>query len=120
MKLISWNCQGAFRKKADTILSEKPDILVVQECEHPDILFLHSSFQKPKDILWFGDNKHKGLCILSYGNYTLQLLEVHNPSLKYVVPIFVKEKVLNSSFSLYGQITVKIKMAIMLNKFGKQ
>jgi exodeoxyribonuclease III len=36
MRLISWNCQGAFRKKADIIMAQRPDILVVQECEHPD------------------------------------------------------------------------------------
>jgi len=36
MRLIFWNCQGAFRKKADIIMAQRPDILVVQECEHPD------------------------------------------------------------------------------------
>ena len=33
MRLISWNCQGAFRKKADLILVHNPDILVVQNVE---------------------------------------------------------------------------------------
>lgn len=31
MKLILWNCQGAFRKKAEIILTFNPDILVIQE-----------------------------------------------------------------------------------------
>lgn len=33
MRLITWNCQGAFRNKASVILKHKPDILVIQECE---------------------------------------------------------------------------------------
>jgi hypothetical protein len=40
MKIITWNCNMAFRKKADLILAHKPDILIVPECEHPDKLNL--------------------------------------------------------------------------------
>ena len=58
MRLITWNCQGAFRKKANIILTQQPDILVVQECEHPDKLVFSSTTQRPNDFLWFGDNKH--------------------------------------------------------------
>ncbi|HQD10259.1 MAG TPA: hypothetical protein PLQ65_11385, partial [Flavihumibacter sp.] len=36
MKIITWNCNMAFRKKADLMLAQQPDILVVPECEHPD------------------------------------------------------------------------------------
>jgi exonuclease III len=61
MKLITWNCQGAFRKKADQILPHRPDILVIQECEHPDKLVFHPTTQQPNDLIWFGDNLHKGL-----------------------------------------------------------
>ncbi len=35
MKIITWNCNMAFRKKTDFILAHKPDILLVPECEHP-------------------------------------------------------------------------------------
>jgi len=89
MKLITWNCQGAFRKKADIILTHKPDILVVQECEHPDKLLFSSTTQQPNDLLWFGDNNHKGLGIFSYSNYKFQLIDEHNTDIKYVLPISV-------------------------------
>ena len=36
MKIITWNCNMAFRKKADLMLAQQPDILVVPECEHLD------------------------------------------------------------------------------------
>lgn len=89
MKLITWNCQGAFRKKADIILAQKPDILVVQECEHPDKLIFNSNTQRPNDFLWFGENKNKGLGIFSYSDFTLQIIDNHNTDIKFVAPILV-------------------------------
>jgi exodeoxyribonuclease III len=89
MKLITWNCQGAFRKKAEAILLQQPDILVIQECEHPDKLVFNSATQRPNDLLWFGDSPHKGLGVFSYSNYKFQLFEHHNPEIKIVLPISV-------------------------------
>ncbi len=60
MKLITWNCQGAFRKKADYIISHKPDILIVPESEHPDKLGFGTLTQKPKDYYWHGDSPRFG------------------------------------------------------------
>ena len=89
MKLITWNCQGAFRKKADNILHHKPDILIVQECEHPDKLGFDTHIQKPNDYCWHGDNPHKGLGIYSYSNYRFELLSVFNPEFRYILPFRV-------------------------------
>ena len=89
MKLITWNCQGAFRKKAEIILSHKPDILVVQECEHPDKLVFNSSIERPKDFHWYGDNIHKGLGIYSYSDYRFELLPDFNPEFRYILPFRV-------------------------------
>jgi|GEM_PF-3201181 hypothetical protein len=38
MKLITWNCNMASRKKAEFILAKKPDILIFPKSEHPDKL----------------------------------------------------------------------------------
>jgi exodeoxyribonuclease-3 len=100
MKLITWNCQGAFRKKVDIILLKEPDILIVQECEHPDKLIFSSTTKKPTDFLWFGDNKHKGLGIFSYGDYKFKLLDQHNEDIKIITPISVIGNQLN--FTLFA------------------
>jgi exonuclease III len=89
MKLITWNCQGAFRRKANEILKLKPDILEIQECEHPDNLIFDSTTQPPKDFLWFGDNKHKGLGVFTYSNYKFQLIEQYNDDIKIIAPISI-------------------------------
>lgn len=79
----------AFRNKAATILLHKPDVLIVPECEHPDKLNFGGEIPTPSDILWYGNNQNKGLGILSFGNYKLRLLDIHNPDLKIILPIAV-------------------------------
>lgn len=100
MKIITWNCNMAFRKKADIILAHKPDILVIPECEHPDKLKFNTGTIQPKNVLWFGRNPNKGLGIFSYGNFTLKLRKTHKPELRMIVPITVKNEQLQ--FTLYA------------------
>ena len=56
MKIITWNCNMAFRKKADHVLALDPDIVVVPECECVDKLIFPTDAKKPTSILWFGKN----------------------------------------------------------------
>src|SRR5687767_12121337 len=82
MNIITWNCNMAFRKKAHVILTQKPDILVIPECEHPDKLIFKEETPRPNDILWFGNNRNKGLAIFSYSDLRLKVLDAHNENLK--------------------------------------
>ncbi len=86
MKLISWNCQGAFRKKAEVILTHQPDILLIQECEHPDQLKFNPETPKPRDFFWYGDGGKKGLGLFSYSDYKFELLPHFNPEFRYILP----------------------------------
>ncbi len=79
----------AFRKKADFILTHKPDILIVPECEHPEKLLFTVGTPKPTDILWFGKNVNKGLGIFSYSSFRFAVLDSHNQDLKMIIPIAV-------------------------------
>jgi exodeoxyribonuclease III len=91
MKIITWNCNMAFRKKADLILAQKPDILIIVECEHPDKLLFTANIPKATDSLWFGKNQHKGLAIFSYGDYRFKIRENYNESFKMIIPIEVTD-----------------------------
>jgi exonuclease III len=98
MKIITWNCQMAFRKKAEFILNLKPDILIVPECEHPDKLKFTGDAPIPTDIYWIGENKNKGLGVFSYSDYKFELLDKQNTALKNILPLKVSND--NSSFKL--------------------
>lgn len=89
MKLISWNCQGAFRKKADIVLIHRPDILLIQECEHPDKLKFGEATPKPHDIYWHSDGGKKGLGLFSYSDFKFELLPNFNPEFRYILPFRV-------------------------------
>ena len=77
------------RKKAGFILTYKPDILIVPECEHPDKLLFPSDTTKPTDTLWVGKNHNKGLAIFSYSHYQFTVLDNHNQDLQMIIPIAV-------------------------------
>lgn len=89
MRIITWNCQGAFRKKSDTILSHKPDILLVQECEQLNELSFITSDRPIKFHHWHGDSKHKGIGIYSFSDYTFEPLSDFNTDFRYILPFRV-------------------------------
>jgi exodeoxyribonuclease III len=90
MKLISWNCQGAFRNKIESVLSFTPDIMVIQECEHPDKFLVTIKIPQPNQFLWKGENRNKGVGIFSYRNYNITILDIYNNTFKIVIPISAK------------------------------
>ena len=77
MKIITWNCNMAFRKKAHIILALKPDILIIPECEHPDKLLFKNNNLIPTDTLWFRRNQNKGFAIFSIGNFRFKVGITH-------------------------------------------
>src|SRR2546430_504234 len=38
MRIIAWNCNMALHKKYERLLSLRPDIAVIPECAHPDLI----------------------------------------------------------------------------------
>lgn len=73
MKIVTWNCSGALRKKLSSIDSFDADILVIQECEDPG-----ESTQIFREwagtYLWVGENKNKGIGVFpKRGNHVKRL-----------------------------------------------
>jgi hypothetical protein len=81
VRIVVWNAhQGLFRKQ-EALARLGPDIAVVPECgddlDAPDGCFL-----------WVGKNHHKGLAVLSYGNYRLAGVKRHG-GIKWALPVKV-------------------------------
>jgi len=104
MKIIEWNCQGAFRNKNKQIFSLNPDILIVPECENEEKLKFGTLTPVSNDFLWYGDNPNKGIGIFSYSDYKFELMKEFNPKFKYILPIRVTGK--QGSFILIAVWTV--------------
>lgn len=100
MKIIEWNCQGAFRKKNEQILKQNPDILIIPECENEERLKFGKLTPKPNDFFWYGDRPNKGIAIFSYSDYRFELLKEFNPKFKYIIPLKVTNK--NETFLLFA------------------
>lgn len=89
MRLITWNCQGAFRKKYGLIAGFKPHLAVIQECEHPDKLHWKDA-PAPDFSLWFGEKTSKGVGIFSWGGLSAAALPGYDESIRYCIPLQVE------------------------------
>ncbi len=97
MKIITWNCNGAFRKKFENLLDINADILVIQECENPN----ESKDKKYTDwatnFLWLGDTKNKGLGVFANKNINLKKLNwtdiYQGDRVKHFLPCSINDKI---------------------------
>ena len=93
MKIITWNCNGAFRKKLAEIDKLNADILVIQECEDP-ATSTKSYRDWAGEYLWVGESSKKGLGLFPKnghnisrlewnGNFSISCIKSNSPSLKW-------------------------------------
>lgn len=90
MKIATWNCNGALRKKFEYLLPLQADIYIVQECENPAET-KHDAYRHwAANHVWIGDAKNKGLGIFAAPTIRIQQLNwtaMHNDqSVKYFLP----------------------------------
>lgn len=104
MKIVSWNCNGAFRKKYHLLDIFDADILIIQECENPCESIDAYKVWSGDRYLWIGNNKSKGLGIFSRKGALLELLDWSDININYkneVLESFLPCRV-NGSFILLG------------------
>jgi len=80
VKIISWNCSQALRKKFPLLQKYNADIIVCQESEK-----LESDFFKGYHYQWIGKNIHKGIGILSK-KYPYSIIKELNENLIFYLP----------------------------------
>lgn len=99
MRIATWNCNGAFRKKFEHISDLNADIYIIQECENP-IDAKDKKYQEwAENYIWIGDNKNKGLAVFARPEIKLEKLEWANQFNDHTVKHFLPCKI-NDSFNL--------------------
>lgn len=92
MKIVSWNCNGAFRKKYHLLDDFDADIYVIQECEDPA-----RSNAKYLDwagkFLWVGQSKNRGIGIFSRSGLKLEALAWADDGLQLFLPCRIGDSV---------------------------
>ena len=94
MRVITWNCNGAFRKKYHALEDFNADVLVIQECENP----AESTKQFREwagQFLWTGENKNRGIGVFARSNIELSKLNWNDDGLQCFLPCRV-----NNAFDL--------------------
>ncbi|MBK8390676.1 MAG: endonuclease/exonuclease/phosphatase family protein [Saprospiraceae bacterium] len=89
MRIISWNCNMAFRKKYHAIMELKPDLLVLQECENKDKLSKILEVTNANCCYWHGNNPNKGIAVLAFNGLQVKLIKNHNLEFEYILPLKV-------------------------------
>jgi exonuclease III len=97
LKIVSWNCNGALRKKISQISHLDADIYIIQECEDPSQTKDDAYKNWASNYLWHGSNKNKGIGVFAKNNISLEPLKIDAGNLESFLPFKV-----NNSINVVG------------------
>jgi len=88
MRLIAWNCAGAFHRKIDALMALRPDVAVVSECAEPEVLAAKCELPAFSAApIWTGKNPNKGLAVLFFNDVQARLHSRFHGDLPWIAPI---------------------------------
>jgi exonuclease III len=91
MKVVSWNCNGAFRKKYHAIDPIGADLIIVQECEDP-ARSTKAYREWAQSYVWHGDNKNAGIGIFVRSDLQVERLDWDDNGLQSFLPCRVDDQ----------------------------
>ncbi|MCB8746552.1 endonuclease/exonuclease/phosphatase family protein [Rhodoferax sp. U2-2l] len=102
LRIVTWNCNGALRKKWGRLSTFKADVYVVQECEDPCQANDAAYTAWCGNHLWTGTHKNKGIGVFASSHLTLQAIPLDLGRLELFLPCIV-----NSDWPLLATWTKK-------------
>jgi exodeoxyribonuclease III len=90
MRIIAWNCNMALHKKYEHLLALRPDIAVIPECAHPDLIAERAPEFLPSWRDWIGHNRHKGLGVFTFGDFHGKLSPIYKKDFPFIAPISIE------------------------------
>lgn len=92
MKIATWNCNGALRKKTYILDTLDADVCIVQECENPTTCSDAVYKKWAKNHLWVGTNKNKGLGVFAKPDISLAPITLNAQALALFLPCMLENR----------------------------
>lgn len=92
MKIVSWNCNGALRKKLHALRPYDADVYVIQECEDPKKSTCPEYSSWASNYLWVGNNKNRGLSVFAKPGIAVAALDLDPDTLESFIPCTLDER----------------------------
>lgn len=93
MKIISWNCNGALRKKLRAIQHLEADIVIIQECEDPKQSTDKDYQAWASNYLWLGVSKNRGLGVFAKPRFKLTPFPLDLGRLESFIPCVINDDI---------------------------
>jgi exodeoxyribonuclease-3 len=103
VRIVAWNCNMALDRKVEGLLALKPDIAVVSECAGPEKLRARGAAWMQREPVWIGRNRHKGLAVFAFNEFSVRLAPSYHPSLRYIAPVHVDGPVQCNLLAVWAQ-----------------
>jgi exonuclease III len=91
VRIVTWNCNGAFRNKLDQLEALQADILIIQECEDP-VKIGGGYLEWAGQHVWDGANKSKGLGVFVKGDFSIARLGWPSDGLEQLLPVRINDE----------------------------
>lgn len=93
MRVVSWNCNGAFRNKLHKLEKFNADLYVIQECENPSQCASVDYKSWAGNYLWCGTNKNRGLGVFAKNGMSLEQVPLDTSPLELFISCRVNESI---------------------------
>jgi len=93
LRVLTWNCNGALRKKYQLLDAFEADLLVIQECEDPSQIIDFHYKKFASNHLWSGLNKNKGLGVFAREDLSIKKTELDLQKLELFLPCIINDNI---------------------------